>query len=286
MLAAPRRRRGPLRSPAPPASRSASSTSRPTCWPASRPTTCGPPSCGPSAPKPRSRGSTSTTSPRSGSAWPTPWRAGRRAARVGRITFRGLTAGLVERLEVVVRFLAVLELYKQGLVDLDQAPTLRRHQRRLGGGEADDGTRRTAGRPRRRRRLRRAEPPWTSRSPCPDETRPRPSRRSDGGRRAGRAPTCWPSCSRSPPTEVEELLRRAWPPATRPRAGASCWSGWPAATASRATPTWPPTSSASCSRASRPGCRPPPSRRWPSSPTSSRSPGPRWPPSAASTSTA
>ena len=41
--------------------------------------------------------------------------------RVGRITFRRLTGGLVERLEVVVRFLALLELFKQGLVELDQA---------------------------------------------------------------------------------------------------------------------------------------------------------------------
>lgn len=40
--------------------------------------------------------------------------------RVGRIGFRALTASLVERLEVVVRFLAVLELYKQGLVEIDQ----------------------------------------------------------------------------------------------------------------------------------------------------------------------
>ena len=40
--------------------------------------------------------------------------------RVGQITFRALTASLVERLEVVVRFLAVLELFKQGWVDLDQ----------------------------------------------------------------------------------------------------------------------------------------------------------------------
>jgi segregation and condensation protein A len=40
--------------------------------------------------------------------------------RAGRITFRDLTASLVERLEVVVRFLALLELFKQGLVDLDQ----------------------------------------------------------------------------------------------------------------------------------------------------------------------
>jgi segregation and condensation protein A len=40
--------------------------------------------------------------------------------RVGRISFRRLTAELVERLEIIVRFLAVLELFKQGLVDLDQ----------------------------------------------------------------------------------------------------------------------------------------------------------------------
>jgi segregation and condensation protein A len=40
--------------------------------------------------------------------------------RVGRITFRRLTSQLVDRLEVIVRFLAVLELFKQGLVDLDQ----------------------------------------------------------------------------------------------------------------------------------------------------------------------
>lgn len=39
---------------------------------------------------------------------------------VGTISFRELTGGLVERLDVVVRFLAVLELFKQGFVDLDQ----------------------------------------------------------------------------------------------------------------------------------------------------------------------
>jgi len=43
--------------------------------------------------------------------------------RVGRITFRHLTQDLVERLDVIVRFLAVLEMYKQGLVDLDQTET-------------------------------------------------------------------------------------------------------------------------------------------------------------------
>jgi segregation and condensation protein A len=41
--------------------------------------------------------------------------------RVGTIGFRALTSAFVERLEVVVRFLAILELCKQGMVDLDQA---------------------------------------------------------------------------------------------------------------------------------------------------------------------
>ena len=40
-----------------------------------------------------------------------------------RLTFRDLTAGLEHRLEVIVRFLAVLELYKQGRVDLEQFET-------------------------------------------------------------------------------------------------------------------------------------------------------------------
>ncbi len=40
--------------------------------------------------------------------------------RDGRISFRRLTADLAERIEVIVRFLAVLELFKQGVVDLAQ----------------------------------------------------------------------------------------------------------------------------------------------------------------------
>ena len=39
----------------------------------------------------------------------------------GRVTFRSLTSNLVDRLEVVVRFLAILELFKQGMVDIVQA---------------------------------------------------------------------------------------------------------------------------------------------------------------------
>ncbi len=38
-------------------------------------------------------------------------------------TFRELTRSVATRLDVIVRFLAVLELYKQGVVDLDQAET-------------------------------------------------------------------------------------------------------------------------------------------------------------------
>ena len=41
-------------------------------------------------------------------------------ARVGNTSFRALTSGLVERLEIVVRFLAILEMYKQGFIELDQ----------------------------------------------------------------------------------------------------------------------------------------------------------------------
>jgi segregation and condensation protein A len=43
--------------------------------------------------------------------------------RLGRTTFRDLTGHLVERLHVVVRFLAILELFKKGMVDLDQPRT-------------------------------------------------------------------------------------------------------------------------------------------------------------------
>ena len=40
--------------------------------------------------------------------------------RAGRITFRRLTAEFADRIEVIIRFLAVLELYKQGAVEIDQ----------------------------------------------------------------------------------------------------------------------------------------------------------------------
>ena len=54
----------------------------------------------------------------------------------GRVSFRRLTAGLPTRLDVIVRFLAVLELYKQGLVDLEQAITFGELDVRWTGGAA------------------------------------------------------------------------------------------------------------------------------------------------------
>jgi segregation and condensation protein A len=42
---------------------------------------------------------------------------------VGTVTFVDLARGSSRRLEVIVRFLAVLELYKQGVIDLEQAHT-------------------------------------------------------------------------------------------------------------------------------------------------------------------
>ncbi len=63
--------------------------------------------------------------------------------RVGQITFRALTDALVERLDVVVRFLAVLELFKQGVVELDQTEqfgtiTIQWVGPAAGGGRDDD----------------------------------------------------------------------------------------------------------------------------------------------------
>ena len=55
--------------------------------------------------------------------------------RCGRITFARLTSGLVERLEVIVRFLALLEMYKQGLIDLEQVTSFAELTVRWIGGE-------------------------------------------------------------------------------------------------------------------------------------------------------
>ncbi len=67
------------------------------------------------------------------------------------VSFRDLVVGITERVEIVVRFLGVLELYKQGVVDLEQPDTFAELSvRRLAEGETaldqislddwDDGT--------------------------------------------------------------------------------------------------------------------------------------------------
>lgn len=60
--------------------------------------------------------------------------------RQGSITFRRLTAGARDRLEVVVRFLAVLELYKRGAVEIDQPDSLAELTIRLADGSEIDLT--------------------------------------------------------------------------------------------------------------------------------------------------
>jgi segregation and condensation protein A len=58
----------------------------------------------------------------------------------GRTTFKRLTAGLGARIDVIVHFLALLELYKRGAVDLEQASRLGElHVSWLGLDDQDDG---------------------------------------------------------------------------------------------------------------------------------------------------
>ncbi|MEO1064887.1 MAG: ScpA family protein [Actinomycetota bacterium] len=57
---------------------------------------------------------------------------------LGSATFRELTVDTDDRIEIVVRFLAVLELYKEGLVDLEQATTFGELTVRwMGGGHSE-----------------------------------------------------------------------------------------------------------------------------------------------------
>ena len=56
----------------------------------------------------------------------------------GRVSFRSLTSGLVDRIEVVVRFLAILELFKQGLIDIVQVESFGNIQLEWIGGSASE----------------------------------------------------------------------------------------------------------------------------------------------------
>ena len=56
---------------------------------------------------------------------------------LGEVSFRRLTERVVERIQVIVRFLALLELYKEGLVELRQGATFGELRVRWLGDEAD-----------------------------------------------------------------------------------------------------------------------------------------------------
>lgn len=75
-------------------------------------------------PKPLARVNTEHVAPVRASVADTVEQLVARLPGEGRTTFRRLTAGLREPLEVIVFFLALLELYKRGAVDLGQAGKL------------------------------------------------------------------------------------------------------------------------------------------------------------------
>ena len=183
-----------------------------------------------------SRASTCSTSRRSASASPTPspsWSTSCRAS--GRITFARLTADLVERLDVIVRFLAVLELFKQGMMEVDQAD-------RFGDILIEWTGRRRPGRRRRSPSTSTKDDAWTS-----DEFMATDDADHLAGDRGGRArgprsrcrPSCWPSCSngRSPTSSGGAT---SWPPGTRRRGVASNWCASPAATGIQTHPDLTP----------------------------------------------
>lgn len=85
------------------------------------------------APKPVVRVNTDHVAPIRASVADTLDELVERLPHEGKTTFKRLTAGLHERLEVIVYFLALLELYKRGAVDLAQGDRLAElHVRWLG----------------------------------------------------------------------------------------------------------------------------------------------------------
>lgn len=76
------------------------------------------------APKPVAHVNTEHVAPVRASVAETLGELVQRLPHHGATTFRRLTAGLTQRLEIIVYFLAVLELYKRGMVDLEQAGRL------------------------------------------------------------------------------------------------------------------------------------------------------------------
>ena len=105
----------------------------PTCSPASPPTTCRTPSCGRWRRSPCPRVDLDHVAPIRASVTDAVAELLDELPRAGRITLPPALPALVDRLEVVVRFLAVLELFKQGLVELEQFTTFGDIDDRLAG---------------------------------------------------------------------------------------------------------------------------------------------------------
>ena len=238
---------------------SASPTCCPTCSRASSPQRLRNAYLRATTPQAGAARSTCSTSPRCAPAWPTrspSWSTSCPASAGS--SFRRLTDGLVERLEVIVRFLALLELFKQGMVELDQGE-------RFGDIEVEW----TAGRERvyagaaafdrRLRRLRLNDEPRRAATPAAraaadaGRTRRRHGAgdRGDrhGRRRAGARRAAGPA-ARAADGDDRAAVRRAGRARTTTPVTGSRSPRSPAATATRPTPTSPRTSSASCSTAS------------------------------------
>ena len=147
-----------------------------------------------------------------------------------RCSFRELTSACARSSRSIVRFLAVLELFKQGVVDLEQFEsfgdlTVRRS--RAGETALDAASARRVGRARARTRAGETlasepMPCTTSSSTKPREPASRRGAPGDRGDRAGRdragAPAaCSRSCSSCRSRAIEELCARARAPSTRRR---------------------------------------------------------------------
>ena len=190
---------------------------------------------------------------------------------LGRATFRSLTGHLTTRIEIIVRFLALLELCKQGRVDLDQGHTFGDLEVAWVAGAGTTGVGR--GRP-----LRRVRGMTVVLSP--------EARAIEAVLIVAVEPVPAGLLAELLELPVEQVEAAADELAEACRAQGRGFEVVKIAGGYRIQ-THPDLASyverfANVGVSSR-NCRPPPWRRWPSWPTSSRCPGPRSPPSVAST---
>ena len=171
----------------------------PTCSRASRQSGCGPRSCGVTTPSRCPRIDLFHVAPVRASVADAVAELVDELPRVGRIAFRRLTSGLVERLEVIVRFLALLELFKQGWSSSTRASRFGDIEIEWLGSAVDDA---------------RSTPPWS----MPGDRRLRGMTSTDSmthrttrGRRDACGPSrrsCWSPPSRSSRRLLAQLLEQ------------------------------------------------------------------------------